>query len=391
MKQIYSNLCGRWLIPTCLSLSCLNVFAQKNNPPVFPLGFKEQATYIVHAPVVLPELLQQQKYEAIRNYLANWESSQCPDHVFIFAGKALLAMETGKFRSFALPCDCLFYLSDYAKALTDIEGSQFKYHMVLSTRYAYDATVEARKTYLFLQSWARVVLNTHQLDSSALFICRVLAGEIPDPKAALKANPSSCPRVSQLQDQLDVYNQKNFMARRDGRRGTASIMVGGWFPTGHLQVLGSHPSVGVQLGGRNKLNEYDVTWQFRFLHPTPQDYTFVRQDTVHSSHYYDGGYIGFEYTRYFIHKKYIDFGYTSGIGYDYFSVADGFQSGGNTGLGPLNVGSFDFNNGFRLKYFFRRGTFIGLTAKYHLIDYPNKGGTDLTGNAFTLDLSFGSH
>src|SRR6202035_646118 len=123
-----------------------------------------------------------------------------------------------------------------------------------------------------LRSWARTVLSTHQLDSSALFICRVLAGEVADPKAALKSNPSSCPRISLLQDQLAVYNQKNFIARRDGRRGTASVMVGEWFPTGHLQALGSHPSVGVQLGGRNKLNEYDDTWQFRFLHPTPQEY-----------------------------------------------------------------------------------------------------------------------
>src|ERR1700749_2301094 len=111
MKQIYSNLCGRWLIPTCLSLSCLNVFAQKNIPPALPPGFKEQTTYIVHAPVVLPELLQQQKYEAIKNYFANWESSRIPDQVFIFSGKVLLAMETNKFGSLNLPCDCLFYLS----------------------------------------------------------------------------------------------------------------------------------------------------------------------------------------------------------------------------------------------------------------------------------------
>ena len=234
-----------------------------HNPPALPPGFTQQTTYIVHAPVVLPELLQQQKYEAMKNYFANWETSRIPDQVFIFAGKALLAMETGKFTSLQLPCDCLFYLSDYARALTDMQGAQFKYHVVLNYRYAYDATEDARKTFLFLRSWARVLLSTRQLDSSALFICRVLAGEIPDPKAALKSNPSSCPRVSQLQDQLAVYNQKNFIARRDGRRGTASVMVGGWFPTGHLDVLGSHPSVGVQLGGRNKLNEYDVTWQFR--------------------------------------------------------------------------------------------------------------------------------
>lgn len=390
MKQIYSNLCGRWLIPTCLSLSCLNVFAQKNNPPALPRGFKEKTTYIVHAPVVLPELLQQYNYEAMKNFFANWATSSIPDESLIFSGKALLAMETGKFSSLQLPCDCLYYLSDYAKALTDIQEGHFKYHMVLSERYTYDGTEDARKTYLFLRRWARTTLNSARLDSSALFICRVLAGEINDPKTVLKNDPSSCPRISQLQNQLDVYNQKNFMARRDGRRGTASIMVGGWFPTGHLQVLGSHPSVAVQLGWRDKRNEYDITWGFRFLHPTPQEYTFVRNDTLYSSRYYDGGYVGFEYTRYFVHKKYIDLGYTGGIGWDYFSVADGI-TGEHHDFGTLNVNSFNFNYGLRIKYFLPRGTFVGLTAKYNVLAYSNKGGTDLTGNAFTLDLSFGSH
>ncbi len=390
MKQIYSNLCGRWLIPACLSLSCLNVFAQKNNPTALPRGFKEKTTYIVHAPVVLPELLQQHKYEAMKNFFANWATSSIPDESLIFGGKALLAMETGKFSSLQLPCDCLYYLSDYSKALTDIQEGHFKYHMVLSERYTYDGTEDARKTFLFLRWWARTTLNSSRLDSTALFICRVLAGEINDPTTVLKKDPSSCPRISQLQSQLDVYNQKNFMARRDGRRGTASIVVGGWFPTGHLQVLGPHPSVAVQLGWRDKRNEYDITWGFRFLHPTPQQYTFVRNDTIYSSRYYDGGYVGFEYTRYFVHKKYIDLGYTGGIGWDYFSVADGI-TGEHHDFGTLNVNSFNFNYGLRIKYFLPRGTFIGLTAKYNVLAYSNKGGTDLTGNAFTLDLSFGSH
>jgi len=46
----------------------------------------------MHAPVVLRELLQQQEYEAMKNYFANWETSRIPDQVFVFAGRALLAM-----------------------------------------------------------------------------------------------------------------------------------------------------------------------------------------------------------------------------------------------------------------------------------------------------------
>lgn len=392
MKQIYSSLCGRSFILAFLSLSSLNVFAQKNTTPVIPPRVNDQIKFIVHAPVVMPALLEQRKYDSLQNFLFNWGYSAAPDRMLIFSGKVLLAMQTGVFPSMEFPCDGLLYLSEYAKALHDVQtkGAEFKYLMELGYRYSYDATEDVRPTLLFLQSWARGLLAQGGLDLSELFIARVLAGEITNPEASFHADRAVCPRIAQVEDQLRRYNQKTFATRRDSTRGTAAVMVGWWFPTGHLQVLGSHPSVGVQLGKRNKLNEYDVTWCFRFLHPTPQEYSFVRQDTLYTSRYYDGGYIGFEYTRYLVHKKYLDFGVISGIAYDYFSVSDGF-SNEDHGLLPLNVGSFDFNSGLRLKYFLRRRAYVGLTAKYHLINYANDGGTDLSGNAFTVDLSFGSH
>ena len=62
-----------------------------------------------------------------------------------------------------------------------------------------------------------------------------------------------------------------------------------------------------------------------------------------------------------------------------------------TNIVPLNVGSFDSNFGLRFKYFLHCRAYIGLTAKYHVIHYNNDGGTDLSGNAYTLDLLFGSN
>jgi hypothetical protein len=128
--------------------------AHKKMSQPFPRGFAEQTKFIVHAPVVLPALLRQQQYDSMKNYFANWERSRSPEEALIFGGKALLATETGKFSSLQLPCNCLLYLSDYAKALTDMqtEGALFKYHIVLSYRYTYDATEDFRKTLLFLQS-----------------------------------------------------------------------------------------------------------------------------------------------------------------------------------------------------------------------------------------------
>ncbi len=392
MKKIYPNRRG-WLIPLFPLCFALGSQAQEKAPPALSPRMSRQITFIVHAPVLLPAFLQQRSYDSMKNFLGNWKNSDYPSRELIFGAEALLAVETGKFSSYWLPCDCLYYLSDYSRELKNIatQGSQFRYLLKLTQPYSYDATQNARTLLLFLQSWARSLLLRPDLDPSELFVCRTLAGDIPDPQAALAADSQSCPRIALVEKDLSAYNNSVLTSRRDGKRGTAAISLGWWSPTGHLKILGPHPSVGVQLGMRNKRNEYDLTWDLRFGYPTPHPYRYVRQDSVYTTSYYDGGYIGFEYTRYFIHRKYFDLGFTTAIGDDYFAVADGWSQQANAVPLPLHVNSFDWNNGIRLKYFFKRKGYIGLTAKYHLLAYSNPGGTNLSGNAYTLDLSFGSH
>jgi hypothetical protein len=393
MKKIYPTL-GGWLIPALLCSPFLPATAQKGASSQLSGLNSRQISFIVHAPVLLPELYKEQQYETMQHFLTNWKSADYPSRELIFAAEALLAIETGKFSAYWLPCDCLYYLAAYARELRAAtrQDNKFSYYLKLTNPYSYDATENARSILLFIRSWARELLARPGLDNDEWYICRTLAGDIPNPKTALRSNPSTAPRIVAQGKTLAGYNHAVFTTRRNGARGTAAISVGWWFPTGHLQqVLGAHPAVGIQLGGRNKWNEYDITWNIRFGYPTPQRYTFLRLDTLYTTNYYDGGYVGFEYTRYILHRTHVDLGLTTGIGYDYFDVADGWSSHpDNPGL-PLNVGSFDFNNGIRLKYFLRRKAYIGLTAKYHLIHYNNSGGTNLDGNAFTLDLSFGSH
>jgi len=204
MKQIYANLCGRSFIWAFFSLSSLNVIAQKHTPPVIPPWVNDQIKFIVHAPVVMPALLEQGKYDSLQNFLVNWSYSASPDRVLIFGGKVLLAMQTGVFPSMEFPCDALLYLSEYAKDLRDVQtkGARFSYLMELGHRYSYDATEDARQTLLFLQSWARAVLARRGLDASELLIAGVLAGDITDPVTEFYANRTVCPRIARIEDQL---------------------------------------------------------------------------------------------------------------------------------------------------------------------------------------------
>jgi hypothetical protein len=80
-----------------------------------------------------------------------------------------------------------------------------------------------------------------------------------------------------------------------------------------------------------------------------------------------------------------DLGLTAGAGYEYFNLPtdDSKQY-------PESIHSFNWNVGVRYKYFVRKQLHLGFVAKYNVLHYANTGGTNLDGNAFTLDLTFGS-
>src|SRR5579872_53653 len=159
MQKIYPNL-TRWLFPLFLLPWCLQVHAQHSLSPVLTGTTTRQISFIVHAPVVLPALLKQQQYENMRNYLDNWRNAEYPSLELIFSAEALLAIQTGRFASYFLPCDCLVYLSDYARELQDMttQGGKFRYFLQLEPPYRYDATEEARNTIGFIRTWAHDLL-----------------------------------------------------------------------------------------------------------------------------------------------------------------------------------------------------------------------------------------
>jgi len=378
------------LLSLSLLAACPNSYAQKLSPvQSFP-----QARFIITAPVLVPQLVQERKWEQLDNFLENWRRSGASSDELIFSISVLSAIENKMFTVAQLPCDGFRFLDDYAweSKMAEESPASFSYSIRLPGRHWYDASGDARKLLLFIQAWARRLMVSWAAGSTELFICQVMAGEIRYPTSDLIRNKGSYTELNNFRLNLESYYDRSYSIRREGRLFTVGLTAGIWSPTRNLQTLGTHPSIGMFFGGRHKMNEYDIVMAFRFLHPTPRGYTFVRGDTAYNTHYYDGGYIGLDYTRYIFHTGRLELGLTSAAGYDWFDVIDGFKDDYSIAhLEPFNEGSFDFSNGFRVKYYSRRGTFVGLAAKYHLIHYSNEGGTDLSGNAFTIDLVWGIH
>jgi hypothetical protein len=155
-------------------------------------------------------------------------------------------------------------------------------------------------------------------------------------------------------------------------------------------VIGAHPSIGFSIGWRNRLNECDFFLSYRFTGTTTQPYDYLRHDTLYTDNYYEGGFYGIDYTRYLVHTTRTDLGLVTGIGYEDLILpgTDADQSDDANHRSDA-IGSFNWNVGVRYKYFLKRRLNLGCVARYNVLHYVNTGGTNLNGNAFTIDFTVG--
>jgi hypothetical protein len=359
--------------------------------------FKEKVEFLQQAPTILSSGIQQKNWKDLDNFAANWIVSDKPSAEFILAIRLLNAIQNRLFLVIKLPAGYLQLLDAYAKEMAAVNNdSHFKYYISLNSIFRYNATADVQKIFRILRSWSLQLKSSGHLSKTEIFFCDVFAGSIVQPKRMLKDDEDYYPDLAAfnryVQKQVSHCDSITLVNSRYSKRGTAAILLGTWVPTGNASLLGNAFSLGFSFGHRNKKNEYDFILCGRFPHSTSKTYYVSRGDSLFSSNYYDGFYVGFDYTRFFLYKPKYEIGFTSAIGYDGFDFTG--QSGdyvAGKDISPVGIGSFDFSNGIRAKYFLRPGLYIGIAAKYHFINYCNTGGTDMSGNAFTIEFLLGSH
>jgi len=378
------------IICVILQIQCLLAGAQKNIEKSFPAADYEALKYIRHINLSLPEFIEQKKWTELNNYIQNWKNSEAPSDELIFCISTLAAIEQQKFSSIAMPCDFLYFLDDYAREMKNImtEPVKFRYYINVSEHIYYNASPECTKLLNITRSWANRLLSSGNLNVSETFLCLVFSGQTEHPRSEFYTLRKLMPELDAFQHQLDMYQVNRLKSLRDRHAGTFSLTIGTWMPTGYLATVGIHPTAGYLFGYRKKRNEIDFVITGRFVNSTAQNYSILRNDTVYTRSYFGGGYLGVEFTRYFVHTIKFDFGPTFGVGYDEFDIASE-NDVKYTSLSPAEMMTLNLNTGLRFKYFFHKALFAGLVLKYNFIHFENKGGTDLRGNAFSIDISYG--
>ena len=316
---------------------------------------------------LIPELYKVKFYDSLQKALTIWKK-YCGDIQEVTTLEILLSIEQSAFTESKYDSTLIARLNEHATAYQNI--NMFGRYYVNSKKY-YEVTA----------SWANILLQRSNLSSTEKFICNVLAGNIKNPSKEIKQHSNEYTYLNSLLQEELIQEKKNGFLEY-------TIIAGIWSPTGNMSVVGLHPSVGLQLGGRFNRGQLDITMQVRFL-KSANTYTVKRNGSLYDLDHYLGGYIGLDYTYYLVNKTKFDVGVLGGIGYDGFDIASSNEDHSNDYLKPLSISSFNFNTGMRINYIVSSSFYIGLQGRYNFINYANNGGTNLNGNAFSVDLILG--
>jgi len=247
---------------------------------------------------------------------------------------------------------------------------------------AYFGFVPIRSEYdYFTQSLADTLLSRGFDTPLELLFCQFYANLVANPVKAIQT------------DTLYMNtNFRSFYFRRVSNCPAPTLVnfnlfAGTWIPTGNASVLGIHPIIGMQGGVKLNKTTFNLTLAFKFIN-SPNDYAILKDGVTDTTNYFFGGYIGADIEREIYKGKKNEFNLLAGIGYD------GFQSLkiDNTNTDPNaghSISSLNANFGIGYRYFYKKNSYIGLQAKYNILNYNNIGGTNLIGDCFTITIAIG--
>lgn len=247
---------------------------------------------------------------------------------------------------------------------------------------AYFGFVPVRGEYdYFTQNLADTLLSRGFDTPLELLLCQFYANVVANPFAAIQTDT--------LYSSTDIksYYFHRVDKCQSGPEINFNIFTGAWIPMGNASLLGVKPLIGLQGGIKLNKTTYNLTLAFKFTN-SPNSYAIFKDGVSDTTNYFFGGYIGADIEREIYKGKKNEFNLLAGIGYD------GFQSLkiDNTNTDPNaghSIGSLNTNFGIGYRHFYKRNSYVGLQAKYNILNYNNKGGTNLVGDCFTITIALG--
>lgn len=253
------------------------------------------------------------------------------------------------------------------------------------TDYSYRTELLAQEFDSFAVKFFKNELLTHEAGTSERLLCEFYCNG-PDSFYSLiqKSDCDSSTICKEYNRELKRYLYKPEL--------NLALTTGVWLPTGGIKKLGVHPTIGVQLGSKYRRLNIDATLSFKFLKSkTPYLATRVKSnDSTELTDKFFGGYFGLDLGYDILRKRANELQILAGIGIDGFDALELVDEDKSTELKAESASSYNLNFGLSYRYYINSWSYIGLQAKYNIVDYTSNGVVNFTGNPITITVTIGS-
>lgn len=322
--------------------------------------------------------MQENKIDSARYLLQYWES-KCGMREPIYRAKILLALKQNLYNDSLLTEGVLNNIFNFQNRMDMIKYSNY---------YSYD---NYKPYYGFIPPGQEFDKYTQELSKALIkkyepnqieYLLAEFYGENSDTifsKIQTKTYGQS-PLTKEYEKAVDKYvNMAEFHM---------SWVTGVWIPTGELKKIGIHPELGFQMGAKHKKMNYDLIMAFKFIN-SPNDYYARRtksSDSLELTNHFFGGHIGFDIGRDVYSKNGHELQLTGGIAFDGF---DALKEDKDNDLESESTWTYNFNFGLGYRYYVTNTFYLGLRAKYNIVDYSLNNVVDFTGNPITIQFIIG--
>lgn len=289
--------------------------------------------------------------------------------------------------------EIFYYLKEYKRAVAGAISDN-QYSLWLENNYSLPKDYKEyysfyKQYYSFLKEMAMSMLGKRVYSPAEEFLIKFYAR----PDSVAFAELDSVKYSSTLLGKKYLAS-KNYHNKMHGF--SSNIQMGMWLPNGPLSVLGSHPYIAYNLGGRGEVIMVDYTFGLRFG-DAKNDYTVLKDGVYYNSNNYISWFTGVDIGCKLFRTRKSEVDLLAGVGYEEIQTL--FEPVDDDVANTQSVKSFYANAGLAYKIYVRdaviRGkhkrSYFSLQAKYNFVNYNNRGGTDLTGNALVIGLVYGSY
>ncbi len=356
------------------TFTCLNGFSQSDWVESFLTRRWlncQDVTY--NMTIMIPDYYHRNSMDSLNQLLVFWES-RCGEEELVMRCKILMAIDQGKFSESMYDEKIIQYLMQY-RSMKEWENNP---HQLMYYRDAFDEIL--KEFNVFTSIIAGNLLSRSGISETERFFLRFYANH-PDAKLNTLNSFVYSGTVLQKSYRLQYGNTRQLPSTRFG------FLGGAWIPEGKLATFGSHPVLGIFFGLQQNKSFYDLILSVG-MGPSANKIRVLKDDSLYFSNDFTQILAGFKGGYDFLKEKNYSLSASAGIAYDGIEVLNIKDEDGKV-LESKTLSSLNINAGLTYTFLFKNFQTLALDARYNVVNYANKGGTNVGGNYLQFSIIWG--